>query len=188
MLLQPLPPLSSPVQRLSFVFRTPATSLCGGRSLCPGKVAPLSPLFCLAERSSPVTKMERSECGSKQSCLNHLRQVATIPTAFDLARRYVSSSNFIWVRSGFTILWIRHFDVISALAIRGGLHYSASWDRTFNIWRLSDFRCLQSVQAHDDAVHALIVSVDGAVYTGSADGSIKIWAGGLRRRHTLMAT
>ncbi|CAA6674799.1 unnamed protein product [Spirodela intermedia] len=39
----------------------------------------------------------------------------------------------------------------------------------------ADFRCLQSLPAHDDAVNAIAVAGDGTVYTGSADGRIRVW-------------
>ena len=73
---------------------------------------------------------------------------------------------------------MHHVDTVSALALSfdGSLLYSASWDRTFKIWRTSDFKCLESVgNAHEDAINALALSRDGFVYTGSADKKIKIW-------------
>ncbi|CAN6449009.1 unnamed protein product [Victoria cruziana] len=118
-----------------------------------------------------------------------LRRVATLPTASDRAFRFLLPRNHVQVRRHRTSLWINHVDVVSALAVRGGLLYSASWDRTFKVWRTSDFRCLESVRAHDDAINALAVSADGTVYTGSADKRIKAWArppGG--RKHGLVAT
>ncbi|KAK6920771.1 WD40 repeat [Dillenia turbinata] len=70
------------------------------------------------------------------------------------------------------------------------LLYSASWDRSFKIWQTSDLRCLESVgNAHDDAIHALVLSGDGHVYTGSADKKIKVWRkipG--EKKHSLVST
>lgn len=69
-------------------------------------------------------------------------------------------------------------DTISALALNndGSLLYSVSWDRTFKVWRTSDFKCLESVwNAHDDAINAVVLSKDGFVHTGSADRKIKVW-------------
>lgn len=46
------------------------------------------------------------------------------------------------------------------------------------VWQKSKSKCLESViSAHDDAINAVEVSVagDGAVYTASADGTIKVW-------------
>jgi WD40 repeat protein len=69
--------------------------------------------------------------------------------------------------------------------------FSTSWDRTFKIWRTSDFKCLESVgNAHDDAINAIVLSEDGFVYTGSADKKIRVWkleeAG--EKKHSLVAT
>ncbi|KAI9120002.1 hypothetical protein K1719_008971 [Acacia pycnantha] len=33
--------------------------------------------------------------------------------------------------------------------------YSASWDLTIKVWRLSDSNCLESISAHDDAVYSV---------------------------------
>jgi len=74
--------------------------------------------------------------------------------------------------------WVHHVDAVSALALSrdGSLLYSASWDRTFKVWRTSDYKCLESVwNAHDDAINAVVLSSDGFVYTGSADTKIKVW-------------
>lgn len=83
-------------------------------------------------------------------------------------------------------------DAVSALASTGdgSLLYSVSWDRSFKIWRNSDFKCLESVQnAHDDAINAVVVADDGHVYTGSADRRIKVWKMvGQDKRHSLVST
>ncbi|KAK6790544.1 hypothetical protein RDI58_009625 [Solanum bulbocastanum] len=88
---------------------------------------------------------------------------------------------------------VHHVDTVSALALSkdGSLLYSASWDRTFKIWRSSDFKCLESVwNAHDDAINSIVVSNNGHVYTGSADKKIKIWTKQQEgsNKHTLMTT
>lgn len=81
---------------------------------------------------------------------------------------------------------------MSALALSqdGSLLYSASWDRTFKVWKTSDSKCLESVwNAHDDAINSIVVSNNGYVYTGSADKKIKIWNKQERsNKHTLMTT
>lgn len=76
-----------------------------------------------------------------------------------------------------SVLWIKHHDAISCLGLTKDetLIYSASWDKTFKVWNSSDFKCLESVTAHDDAVNALVVGSDGLVFTGSADGTVKVW-------------
>ncbi|KAL6587632.1 hypothetical protein OROMI_000610 [Orobanche minor] len=72
---------------------------------------------------------------------------------------------------------IKHLDAISCLALSEdkSLLYSGSWDRTFKVWRVSDSKCLESVKAHDDAVNSIIAAFDGMVFTGSADGSVRVW-------------
>ncbi|KAK6916512.1 WD40 repeat [Dillenia turbinata] len=85
-----------------------------------------------------------------------------------------------------------------------GLLYSGSWDKTLklvsqpsqllhlciveyvsglfklllrslHVWRLSDSKCLESIDAHDDAVNSIVVGFEGLVFTGSADGTVKVW-------------
>ncbi|KAF3792746.1 Myosin heavy chain kinase B [Nymphaea thermarum] len=118
-----------------------------------------------------------------------LRRVASLPTASDRAFRFLLPRNHVPVRRHRSSLWIDHVDAVSALAARNGLLYSVSWDRTLKIWRLSDFRCIESVRAHDDAVNALAVSDDGTVYTGSADTRVRVWArSDGQKKHSLVAT
>ncbi|KAL2932614.1 Protein JINGUBANG [Bienertia sinuspersici] len=103
------------------------------------------------------------------------RFVTTLPTVKDKLRRFICRSNYVKVRRNKKKLWIEHNDAVSGLAVNDGVIYSVSWDKTLKIWRASDFKCLESVTAHDDAVNAVTVSGDGTVYTGSADGKIKVW-------------
>ncbi|KAG6421063.1 hypothetical protein SASPL_117612 [Salvia splendens] len=60
------------------------------------------------------------------------------------------------------------------------------------MWKTSsDMACIDSVgSAHSDAVNA-VASSDGIVYTGSADGKIKVWrasTSGDRRKRSLKTT
>lgn len=66
--------------------------------------------------------------------------------------------------------------------------YSVSWDKSLKVWDACENKCLESVnKAHDDAVNAVVVSDDGTVYTGSADGAIRVWEKEEKeRRHRLM--
>jgi len=80
---------------------------------------------------------------------------------------------------------MRHFDAVSSLSLdaAAGLIYSASWDRTFKVWRVSDSKCLESVYAHADAVNAVAaVGFDALVLTGSADGTVKVWRRGAKTK------
>lgn len=105
------------------------------------------------------------------------KAVATLPTLGDRFCKLFSAKNYVQVRRHKKCTWVHHVDAVSSLTLSsdGTLLYSASWDRTFKIWRTSDFKCLESVRAHEDAINALVLSSDGVVYTGSADKKIKIW-------------
>jgi WD40 repeat protein len=43
------------------------------------------------------------------------------------------------------------------------------------VWRLSDLKCIESLNAHDDAVNAMVLDSDRLLFTGSADGTVKLW-------------
>lgn len=119
--------------------------------------------------------------------------LATLPTLGDRAFKLLMPKNQVQIRRHKKCSWVHHVDAVSSLALSRdeSLLYSVSWDRTFKIWRTSDFKCLESVtNAHDDAINALALSNDGHVYTGSADKKIKVWKknqnpGG---KHCLVAT
>lgn len=64
---------------------------------------------------------------------------------------------------------------MSGLVVNEGLIYSVSWDKSFKIWDVSDYRCRESVKAHEDAINAVVVSRSGTVYTASADGRVRVW-------------
>ncbi|KAL1566234.1 protein JINGUBANG-like isoform X1 [Salvia divinorum] len=107
-----------------------------------------------------------------------ITQLATLPTLSDRAIKLLLPRNHVRVRRHKTSTWVHHVDAVSALALSKdeSLLYSVSWDRTLKIWRTADFKCLESVaDAHDDAINAVALSGDGAVYTGSSDGKIKVW-------------
>ncbi|KAA8533234.1 hypothetical protein F0562_033233 [Nyssa sinensis] len=119
----------------------------------------------------------------------HHKIVATLPTVKDHLRHFVLPKNYVKVRRHKTRLWIEHNDAVSGLAVIGTVMCSVSWDKCLKIWRTSDFRCAESVKAHDDAINALVVSFDGTIYTASADRRIKVWARPFgERRHGLIAT
>ena len=43
------------------------------------------------------------------------------------------------------------------------------------MWRVENSKCLESVKAHEDAVNSIVAGPDNLVFTGSADGSVKVW-------------
>nr|GEV90862.1 protein JINGUBANG-like [Tanacetum cinerariifolium] len=105
---------------------------------------------------------------------NIFKLVDTLPTRKDYLGKFMIHSNYIQTRRNHKRLWIEHADTISCLTVDNNLIYSGSWDRTLKIWRLSDFRCLESIKAHDDAINALSSST-GTIFSASADGTIKAW-------------
>ncbi|KAK4778987.1 hypothetical protein SAY86_006515 [Trapa natans] len=105
------------------------------------------------------------------------KRAGTLPTLKDIFKSSINPSNYIEVKKKRTALWIKHADAVSCLSLSedGGLLYSASWDRTIKVWRLSDSKCLESIKAHDDAVNFVVAAADGLVFSGSADGTVKVW-------------
>lgn len=114
------------------------------------------------------------------------KRVGTLPTFKDFIKCSMKPSNYIEVRRHRNALWIKHFDAISSLSMSEdqNLLYSASWDKTFKVWRTSDYKCLESVIAHDDAVNSIVAGFDGLVFTGSADGTVKVWRRELQGKGT----
>ncbi|KAK9064518.1 hypothetical protein SSX86_015900 [Deinandra increscens subsp. villosa] len=105
--------------------------------------------------------------------------LATLPTLNDRVTKMFSAKSYVKIgNDNRRRAAVNHTDAVAALASShdGSVIYSASYDRTFKVWRTSDFKCLESVtNAHDDAINAVVVSHDGYVYTGSADRRIKVW-------------
>lgn len=122
---------------------------------------------------------------SSKDPTNHKR-VGTLPTLKDYIKSSMKPSSYIEVKKHRSALWIRHFDAISSLSLSEDrkLLYSASWDKTFKVWRTNDFKCLESIIAHDDAVNAVVSGLDGLVFTGSADGTVKVWRRELQGKGT----
>nr|GEV60708.1 protein JINGUBANG-like [Tanacetum cinerariifolium] len=117
------------------------------------------------------------------------KHIATLPTLEDRLLRSVLPKNYVKVRRHRKKLWIEHYDVVSRLAvINDKLICSVSWDKYLKIWNVGDFRCVQSIKAHDDAINDVIVSADSEIFTGSADGKIKIWGNVLGRKYELITT
>ncbi|XP_073046013.1 protein JINGUBANG-like [Primulina eburnea] len=121
------------------------------------------------------------------------KRCGTFPTFFDIFKASIRPKNYVEVKRKRTAIWIKHTDAISCLSMNQetGLLYSASWDRTFKVWRVQNSKCVESVKAHDDAVNSVVSSINGIVYTGSADGTVKVWKreqNGKVVRHVLTQT
>uniref|UniRef100_A0A7N0UMT1 Uncharacterized protein n=1 Tax=Kalanchoe fedtschenkoi TaxID=63787 RepID=A0A7N0UMT1_KALFE len=127
---------------------------------------------------------------------NLFKRIGTLPTLKAYLKSSMNPNNYVEIRRKRSV-WIKHLDSISSLALSedGTLLYSASWDRSFKVWRVGDFKCLESIQAHDDAVNSIVVGFNGLVFSGSADGKVKVWRRekqatkkGFKTKHSLMKT
>ncbi|CAN4107616.1 unnamed protein product [Withania somnifera] len=112
-------------------------------------------------------------------------------------KQYLKSSinpkAYVEIRRNRNVPWIKHFDAVSCMSLdkERGLLYSGSWDKTLKVWRLSDSKCLESINAHEDAINSVVIGFDGLVFTGSADGTVKAWRRelvGNRAKHVLVET
>ena len=74
-------------------------------------------------------------------------------------------------------VWLQYFDVMSdrSLDEQASLLYSGPCDKTMKVWRISDSKRLESVSAYDYAVNSVAVRFDRLVFTGSSDGTVKVW-------------
>ena len=114
------------------------------------------------------------------------RRVGTLPTLKDCVKGSLNPKNYVEVRRHRNVLRIKHFDAVSCLSLNQdqGLLYSGSWDKTLKVWRVSDYKCLESINAHDDAINSVVTGFDSLVFTGSADGTVKAWRRELQGRGT----
>ncbi|XP_068655176.1 protein JINGUBANG-like [Aristolochia californica] len=121
------------------------------------------------------------------------KRAGTLPTFKDFLKCSINPNNYVEVRRHRNSPWIKHYDAVSCLSLNEeqGLLYSGSWDKTLKVWRVSDSKCLESINAHDDALNSVVAGFDGLVFTGSADGTVKVWKRkiqGRRIKHFYMQT
>ncbi|CAK7339466.1 unnamed protein product [Dovyalis caffra] len=114
------------------------------------------------------------------------KRLGTLPTMKDYFKNSMKTSNFVEARRHKNAVWFKHYDAISCLSLSEDktFLYSSSWDKTFKVWRISNSRCLESVIAHDDAVNSIVAGYDGLVFTGAADGTVKVWRRELQGKGT----
>ncbi|XP_042481196.1 protein JINGUBANG-like [Macadamia integrifolia] len=113
----------------------------------------------------------------------HVR-IATIPKIGSYIRNYIAGKDK---------KTIKHLGPITSLAIHEAddLLYSASVDKTVKVWRISDLKCIQTIQAHPEPINAIVVGDDdGILYTASDDATVRVWrrnfcSGGDRQQHAL---
>ncbi|KAI3520971.1 hypothetical protein L1887_10426 [Cichorium endivia] len=104
------------------------------------------------------------------------KRIGTLPTFKSVVKKSMKPKNYTEVR-GTQRIWIKHFDAISTLSFSEdqSLLYSGSWDTTIKVWKVSDFKCLESITGHEDAINSVVTGFDGMVFSGSADGTVKAW-------------
>ncbi|KAK8626605.1 hypothetical protein V6N13_134242 [Hibiscus sabdariffa] len=114
------------------------------------------------------------------------KRLGTLPTFKDVVKSSVKRKNYVEVRRNRSVLRIKHFDAVSCLSLNEevGLLYSGSWDKTLKVWRLANSKCLESIDAHDDAINSVVTGFDSLVFTGSADGTVKVWKRELQGKGT----
>lgn len=71
----------------------------------------------------------------------------------------------------------KHLGPISSLAINTSdeILYSSSLDKTVKVWRMSDFKCIETIQAHPEPINAIALADDGVLYTASDDATVRVW-------------
>lgn len=130
---------------------------------------------------------------SENNKKNPYKRVGSLPTTKDYLKSSINPKSYVEVRRKRNKPWIRHFDTVSCLSVDAerGLLYSGSWDKTLKVWRLSDSKCLESINAHTDALNSVTVGFDGLVFSGSADGTVRAWRRelvGTSTKHVPMGT
>ncbi|XP_019449759.1 PREDICTED: uncharacterized protein LOC109352292 [Lupinus angustifolius] len=118
------------------------------------------------------------------------KRVGSLPKFKDYVKSSMNPKNYVEVRPKRNAVKVKHFDAVSSLSLdeEEGLLYSGSWDKTLKVWRVSDSKCVESIQAHDDSVNAVVSALGGIVFTGSADGTVKMWkreSKGKKTKHEL---
>ncbi|CAN8327494.1 unnamed protein product [Cochlearia groenlandica] len=105
------------------------------------------------------------------------KRVGTLPTFKSMVKSSVNPKHFMELRRKRNSVKTKHNDAVSSLSldVELGLLYSSSWDKTIKVWRISDSKCLESIQAHDDAINSVMYGFVDLVFTGSADGTVKVW-------------
>ncbi|KAH6758823.1 hypothetical protein C2S52_000985 [Perilla frutescens var. hirtella] len=101
-----------------------------------------------------------------EGVIKHVR-IATIPAAGNFLRGYIAGNDKT----------SKHIGPISSLAINTSddILYSSSLDKTVKVWRISDFKCIETIQAHPEPINAIALADDGVLYTASDDATVRVW-------------
>ncbi|EPS72937.1 hypothetical protein M569_01818, partial [Genlisea aurea] len=119
-------------------------------------------------------------------------RIATVPSPVSFVRSYIPGRDKTVIASRFYFQG-KHSGPISSLAINAAddILYSASLDRTVKVWRISDFTCIETIQAHPDPVNAIALAEEGVLYTASDDATVRVWRRNFcsgSRSHSLTVT
>lgn len=101
-----------------------------------------------------------------EGVIKHVR-LATVPTPATFLRGYLAGTDKA----------SKHLGPISSMAINTSddILYSASLDKTVKVWRISDFKCIETIQAHPEPINAIALADDGVLYTASDDSTVRVW-------------
>ncbi|KAL8199367.1 hypothetical protein R6Q57_012935 [Mikania cordata] len=116
------------------------------------------------------------------------QKIGTLPDLRSVFKKSLRPKNYTAVSRNHSAIWIKHLDAISSLSLNEDrtLLYSGSWDKTMKVWRVTDYKCLESISAHDDVINTVVAGAHGLVFSGSADGTLKVWqkkSHGKRTKH-----
>lgn len=72
---------------------------------------------------------------------------------------------------------MKHKAPISSIdvSLSDDIIYSASLDKTVKVWRISDLKCMETIQAHSAPINTIVVDENGVLYTASDDATVKVW-------------
>lgn len=112
------------------------------------------------------------------------KRIGTLPTIKACFKNSINPGNYSGKKR--STCSIKHTDAISSLSLSEDkvYLYSASWDKCVKVWRAADSKFLETINAHDDAVNSVVAGFDGLVFSGSADGTVKIWRRELQGKGT----
>lgn len=98
--------------------------------------------------------------------IKHVR-IATIPKSGNYVRSYITGKDKA----------MKHAGPITSMAINvsDDILYSASLDTTVKVWRVSDLKCMETIQAHQEPINDIVVADDGVLYTASDDATVRVW-------------
>ncbi|GAB2224836.1 hypothetical protein Drorol1_Dr00005613 [Drosera rotundifolia] len=123
------------------------------------------------------------------------KRIGTLPTLKDYVKSSILNPKSYYLRvrrrRKRVVPRVKHLDAVSCLNVNNeaGLLYSGSWDKTIKVWRISDSKCLETIEAaHEDAINSIVVGFGGLVFSGSADGTVKVWKRDGTGRHVKVRT